>query len=76
MATTFIAGRFERLHTLVRSAAANPARVATENEWYLELDRHRLALADFARAKPPSEAERKELEGGEWSVMADRVKRC
>lgn len=64
MAASFAPARFEKLHRLLTDTVANPSRAANSNDWYIALDRARADLADLARAKPPSDAERKEIQDG------------
>lgn len=68
MAAAFVPARFEALQRTILGAVASPARVAGSNEWYVALDRARNELVDFARPRPPSEAERREIEGGECGM--------
>ena len=64
MAASFAPARFEKLHRLLTDTVANPSRAANSNDWYIALDRARADLADLAKAKPPSDAERKEIQDG------------
>lgn len=64
MAAIFVPGQFEKLHRVLTDAIASPARVANTNDWYIALDRSHADLADLARARPPSDAERREIQSG------------
>ncbi|EST05651.1 Nucleoporin [Kalmanozyma brasiliensis GHG001] len=60
--------RFERLHRIINEAASNPIRLSRSNDWFVTIDRNRSDLADLGKVRPPSEAERKEIESGKITI--------
>ena len=65
MAAVFLPSHFEKLHRILKDSIASPARVASSNDWYIAIDRSRAELVDIAKAKRPSEAEKREIQSGE-----------
>ncbi|KDN39329.1 hypothetical protein K437DRAFT_250816 [Tilletiaria anomala UBC 951] len=70
MAAIFIPQRFERLHQLICDALGDgtSAELTASSSWLVTLDTAREDIAILGRAKPPSEAERKEIEGGSITI--------
>ncbi len=62
----FEPARFERLHRIINEAASNPVRLSRSNDWLVTIDRNRSELADLGKVRPPSDAERKEIESGKY----------
>jgi nuclear pore complex protein Nup205 len=65
MAASFVPSHFEKLHRILKDSIASPARVASSNDWYIAIDRSRAELVDIAKAKRPSEAEKREIQSGQ-----------
>ncbi len=65
MASVYVPQRFEKLHRVISDAFEQGAAGASAG-WLASLDTARLEVADLGRPKGPSDAERKEIEGGEY----------
>ncbi|CEH13773.1 Uncharacterized conserved protein [Ceraceosorus bombacis] len=60
--------RFARLFRSLNAVIASPQRGAANHDWFINVGRHASELLNFGRARPPSDAEKKELQAGHVTI--------
>lgn len=75
MASTYVPQRFEKLHRLISDGLSDDtagsfsssaaASTSQAGNWIVAIDTARQDIVNLGLAKPPNDAERREIEGGE-----------